>query len=132
MENVRRWNGPMILNMCKNGFKIIISIPAAVDKDGISVDHLEELIDMYGTQLSTSDHTAMQTPFSAMVYLVTLFANPSGVSLSPGKPDAPKTESCNDTNSVVFGDIGNCRYENLRCHQWRRIWHHEDSRFSLS
>ena len=43
-----------------------------------------------------------------------------------------KTESCNYTNFLMTGGTGVFRYGSLRCHQWRKIWHHDNSRFSVS
>ena len=37
-----------------------------------------------------------------------------------------KIGSCHESSFVVTGDITNCRY-----HQWRLIWHYDNSRFSL-
>ena len=42
-----------------------------------------------------------------------------------------KTESCNNANFVVTGDTGGCRYDNLRCHYWRQIWHYDNSWFPM-
>ena len=33
----------------------------------------------------------------------------------------------NNANFVVTGGTAGCRYDNLRCHQGRQSWHHDDS-----
>ena len=33
-----------------------------------------------------------------------------------------KIQSCHDANFVVTGGTGGCRYDNIRCHQWRQSW----------
>ena len=42
-----------------------------------------------------------------------------------------KAESCPDANFIIIGDTTGCRYDNLRCHQWRKSWHYDDSQFSI-
>ena len=42
-----------------------------------------------------------------------------------------KADSCPDTNFIIIGDKTGCRYDNLRCHQWRKSWHYDDSQFSI-
>ena len=32
-------------------------------------------------------------------------------------------------NFIVFGDTGDCRYDNLRCHHWRQRYHNDKSLF---
>ena len=36
-----------------------------------------------------------------------------------------------DANFVVTGGIVVCHNDNLRSHQWRQIWHHDNPRFSV-
>ena len=43
-----------------------------------------------------------------------------------------KTESCNYANFLTTIGTGGFCYDNLRCHQWRKIWHHDNSRVSVS
>ena len=40
-----------------------------------------------------------------------------------------KYQSCQDANFVIIGYILGCHYDNQRCHQSWRIWHHGNSRF---
>ena len=32
---------------------------------------------------------------------------------------------------VATGGTGGCRYDNLRCHQWRQTWHHDNPKVSV-
>ena len=44
-----------------------------------------------------------------------------------------KSDSCHedrDANFAVTGGTGG-RYDDLRCHQWRQIWHHDNFGFSV-
>ena len=48
-----------------------------------------------------------------------------------GSFDGPlKTQGCHVVNFVVTDGTGGCRHDNLRCHQWRQSWHHDNSRIS--
>ena len=40
-----------------------------------------------------------------------------------------KTRCCHDANFVVTGGTVGCRYDNLRCRQWRQIWHYDIPHF---
>ena len=42
-----------------------------------------------------------------------------------------KTKAHFDTNIVITGDTVGCHNDNLRRHQWRQSWHHNDSRSSV-
>ena len=43
-----------------------------------------------------------------------------------------KTESRHDANFVFTGSTAGCHNDILRCHQWRRTWHYDNSRFSVT
>ena len=48
------------------------------------------------------------------------------------KNDTENWVSCHDVISVVTDVIVDCRYDNLRCHQWQHFWRHDDSQISMS
>ena len=64
----------------------MVCISVNVDKDGICIDELENLLEVHEHRLLPKTKLRDNTPFRAMVYLVTVFANPTGEVLTPGMP----------------------------------------------
>ena len=44
----------------------------------------------------------------------------------------PKIKSCHDAKFVVICGTMSRHDDNLRCHQWRQIWHQDNIKFKMS